>query len=573
MLFSKPSALIPFKIEIRQLFYQRTHVCLWLGVIFFSLFSVLDFTCCIEHFNLFVIYRLVYVVLLLSFINLLRLHLFMPYAPHIMGVVMLLGAFVISLMTVQLNGFYSGYYVGILLMIAGAFSVLPLRAAQVIVAGLSMYVVYFATVIIGTGDISLLHMKYALNNTFFFLSVVGVAAVQSHDELQTILKELSAKRSIQKNRQELVIHTDNLEKTVQQRLAELAESALKFTDLYNNILDLVVLIDRTGVIIKINQQSIVLLGRNPEELMGEKITNFLKDDDNEAGWLDRLSTQLHAGMRVQGVQLFLDDGLNEKTEVEMSANLVHIEDEPQYFQLILRDISERKTMERQLIDSERLIGTSRQAAIFGLARLAECRDVDTGTHLSRIRFYTRILCEELAQRIELKDIITDSFIEDIMHSSVLHDIGKVGIPDFILLKPGKLTAEEFEQMKTHCIIGSETLSAAENFSETITFLHIGQEIARSHHERWDGKGYPDGLSGNDIPIAARIIALADVYDALTSIRVYKPALNHEVSKEMICHESGGQFDPRIVAAFLRREYDFKETRMKLVLQQSEVSLA
>jgi response regulator RpfG family c-di-GMP phosphodiesterase len=188
--------------------------------------------------------------------------------------------------------------------------------------------------------------------------------------------------------------------------------------------------------------------------------------------------------------------------------------------------------------------------------------------LLRIREYTRILAVELAGNPEMRHIITDQFIEDLCLSSVLHDIGKVGIPDDILLKPDQLTAQEYAIMQQHCLYGSNALAAAGRDAGGLNFLQMGQEIALNHHERWDGTGYPNGLVGIEIPLTARITALADVYDALTSSRTYKPAFNHEQARMLIIQESSRQFDPLIVNAFLRREQDFKAARRDLLIRAS-----
>lgn len=554
-----------FHDEIRRLFYQRTLICLWLGVVFVSLFSVLDFICCRDNFTTFLTYRLLLVTFLLTVLSLLRLPAFVTYSPQLMYLALLLGSLTISLMSIPLGGFSSTYYVGILLMIAGGFSVLPLSMSQVIVTGLSMYFVYIVTVWLGTEKMDTNNIVFAVNNSFFFFSIVGVTAVQSLDDLKTQLKALRAKKNLQAIRRELSGHTNNLEHLVQERLAELEESALKFQDLYNNILDLVVLIDNHGIIRKTNRYSLEMLGRNPEELEGTNFEDLIAPGHKDTETVQKVIRHLYHGQATQGIQLKIITASNVVLEVELSGNRLELDEAAIYYQLILRDISTTKSMERKILDSERLIDTSRQAAIFGLARLAECRDHDTGAHLQRMQAYTRVLTEELSKNPYLKHIITEEFIEDIFSSSVLHDIGKVGIPDAILLKPGKMTAEEFELMKRHCIFGSTTLSEAEFGADSFSFLQMGQEIARYHHERWDGKGYPEGLSATDIPLAARIVALADVYDALTSSRTYKPAFNHEEAKEIILQESGGQFDPSIVNAFLRKEQVFKETRMSLLL--------
>src|SRR5690606_33804979 len=146
--------------------------------------------------------------------------------------------------------------------------------------------------------------------------------------------------------------------------------------------------------------------------------------------------------------------------------------------------------------------------------------------------------------------INQTFIDNIFQSSPLHDIGKVGIPDIILLKPGRLTDVEFNMMKHHTVIGAEALEEVARHSESGHFLKMAVEIARSHHERFDGTGYPDGLKGHDIPLAARITAVADVFDALTSIRVYKSAFTPDIARSMMTNDAGKHFDPAIIEAFL-----------------------
>jgi len=554
--------------ETRLLFYQRTLVCLWLAVVFFPLFSLLDYVYCPEHFYRFLLYRLFFVIVLLNFINLLKLPPYKKFAPQLMYTATMLGGFTISLMTVHLGGFPSGYYAGILLIIAGALTVLPLTGVQALFYGISMYVVYVLTLLAGSGIPDRDQLVYAASNSFFFITFVGIAAIQSFDDLHTFFKALRAKENIQQIRTKLAAYTGGLEEAVQQRLAELAETDLKYRDLYDNIMDLVVLIDDEGVIHQFNSNCTDLLGIPPEELHHAEIRDYLQRDRGKTDWLSHVLLQLGGNMPVRGLQLSLIDSAGESLEMELSGSKVEIDDTT-YYQLILRDISATKSMERKLLDAELQVGASRQAAIFGLAKLAECRDDDTGAHLSRIRAYTRILAEELALSSEYKPLISEQFIEDIGHSAVLHDIGKVGIPDAILQKPGKLTHDEYEMMKQHTIFGAEVLAAADQDRASLSFLQLGREIARSHHERWDSLGYPDGLPGQEIPLAARIISLADVYDALTSSRVYKPPFSHEESRAIIVQESGRQFDPIIVSAFLRREEDFKETRMRFLLQQPD----
>lgn len=190
-------------------------------------------------------------------------------------------------------------------------------------------------------------------------------------------------------------------------------------------------------------------------------------------------------------------------------------------------------------------------SIRALAHLAEIRDPETGDHILRTQAYVQVLAKQLQQLPRFKNIITDHYVQLLTKTAPLHDIGKVGIPDNILLKPGKLTDKEWEIMKTHAELGSRAIELAEKDVERpVEFLTLAREIAHWHHERWDGKGYPDGLTKHDIPLSARIMALADVFDALISQRIYKPAFSFHEAKEIIISEKGRHFDPDVADAFL-----------------------
>lgn len=203
---------------------------------------------------------------------------------------------------------------------------------------------------------------------------------------------------------------------------------------------------------------------------------------------------------------------------------------------------------------------SRDLTIFSLAKLAESRDTDTGAHLERIREYCRILSKELTRTSRYGNDIDGDYVQLIYLTSPLHDIGKVGIPDNVLLKPGRLTPDEFSIMKQHTVIGGNTLAAAAKAHPEAKFLSMAKDVAFTHHERFDGKGYPYGLSGSQIPLCGRITAIADVYDALTSKRVYKPEYSHETSRDIILDSRGTQFDPYLVDVFLSCEEQFLQVR-------------
>ncbi|PKM71781.1 MAG: two-component system response regulator [Firmicutes bacterium HGW-Firmicutes-16] len=211
---------------------------------------------------------------------------------------------------------------------------------------------------------------------------------------------------------------------------------------------------------------------------------------------------------------------------------------------------------KQMVDDKvKEISESQMATIFAFAKLAEARDKDTGDHLKRIQLFCRILAEKLSKQPNYKDRIDADFIDNLQQASPLHDIGKVGIRDAVLLKPGKLTKEELEEMKRHTIIGANTLEEVFKKYPCNDFIKIGIEIARYHHEKWDGSGYPEGLSGEKIPLSAQIMALVDVYDALRSKRVYKEAYSSNKAREIIIQESGKHYNPLIIATFLGCEQE------------------
>ncbi len=212
---------------------------------------------------------------------------------------------------------------------------------------------------------------------------------------------------------------------------------------------------------------------------------------------------------------------------------------------------------------------TRDVALFAMAKLAESRDPETGEHLERMRDYARILAQHLAVCSRSRDIVDAEYVRLIYLTSPLHDIGKVGIPDSVLLKPGRLTDREFQIMKTHTTIGADTLDAAVRKYPGVAYLRMAKEIALTHHERFDGNGYPAGLLADEIPLCGRIAALADVYDALTSKRVYKEAFAHDVARAIILEESGSHFDPALVEAFLQNEEQFIAVRQG----QAEMALA
>lgn len=207
---------------------------------------------------------------------------------------------------------------------------------------------------------------------------------------------------------------------------------------------------------------------------------------------------------------------------------------------------------------------TRDVTIHALIGLLEVRNIESSNHTVRTQWMMKKLCEHLKQREQYADILNDEYICELIKTAPLHDIGKVGIPDNILLKPGRLNQDEFEIMKKHTTYGVEALQCGQDLEQTAAFIHTAIDIVGTHHEKYDGSGYPNGLKGENIPLCGRLMALIDVYDALTNKRVYKPAFPHEQALQIIANERGKHFDPELVDAFLEIEQDIKQIASKYV---------
>ena len=360
--------------------------------------------------------------------------------------------------------------------------------------------------------------------------------------------------------------TINQRKRAEQALRESEE---KYRSILETIEEGYYEVDLQGRFSFVNDATSRILGVTKSDLLGLSIRQFLHGDSDEKlfsafrGCLQsgRPVKTLDCEMRQSGSTLFIEASAALRRENGQT---------PIGFRGILRDRTEKRKLEMDLLESYRQLQNARAATILGLAKLAEYRDEGTGTHLERIREYARLLASEMARRAPGGGVIDRRYIDDIYQSSILHDIGKVGIPDAVLLKPGELTAQEFEVIKCHTRFGGDALAAIEAQIEGRSFLQLGKEIAYHHHEKWDGSGYPEGLKGREIPLAARIVAVADVYDALTSKRFYKEAFSHEKARQIIAQLRGSHFDPEVVDAFLGLEDEFNRIREEGLRQESKL---
>jgi PAS domain S-box-containing protein len=367
-------------------------------------------------------------------------------------------------------------------------------------------------------------------------------------------------------------YTQVLEAQVEERTRELADT----NDFLRGILESstgvsIVLTDFEDNVLFWNKGAEKIYGYTAEEMLGSLITRIYTEEDRRrkgAGASFKPRDKEYVTVQKKTLQTS-KDGRRLTISLTLSPMLDASGAARGRLGLGL-DVTEEARLHEELLESYRRIQRIQHSSIFALAKLAESRDGETAHHLVRLQEYCRLLCRNLKTKERFRETLTFRFIDDIVQSSILHDIGKVALQDDILFHQGKFGADEFEQMKKHAEFGGKALEEAAEETGEDSFLSMGRDIAYYHHERWDGKGYPYGLKGEAIPISARITAVADVYDALTSERRYKKAFAHAEAVAVIVAEKSGQFDPAIVEAFLEVESEFRRIRERISGDGAEV---
>ena len=357
---------------------------------------------------------------------------------------------------------------------------------------------------------------------------------------------------------------------LKQLLTERIEELQIFRDAIESTEDGLIILDMEGIIVEVNPGFEKMSGLEKRQILQKHLSVLQEGFLPNLDFLEIQNILTIEGQWEEEIKGTRADG----ETVISSSSFFSIKNETGNvfaYAALIKDVSKLRGVENALIESLENTTLAQEAIIFGLAKLAEFRDRETGFHLERIRGYSRILAEELAKFPNFQKEVNDKFIDTLYRTAPLHDIGKVGIPDHILLKKGELTEEEHEIIKTHTTIGFQTLSSIRQQYGDMDFLNMGMEITYCHHERWDGNGYPRGLKGPEIPLSAKIVAIADVYDALTTSRVYKNAFSHKESLQIMSYEKGKHFAPMLFDVFFSVENQFDNIRKQYSSMSESIS--
>ncbi|MCL2811742.1 MAG: response regulator [Clostridia bacterium] len=297
------------------------------------------------------------------------------------------------------------------------------------------------------------------------------------------------------------------------------------------------------------QPAIVLLDIMMPEMDGHEVLALMRDNPVTERvpvvFITAANATTHEVRGLQeGAQDYIAKPFNQEVVLARVRNLIELN--------LYRQDLEQQVQKR----TDKLMRT-RDNMLEAMANMIECRNLESGQHVKRTSLLTELMVQTMQARGMYADELDTENGRMIIKAVPTHDIGKIGIPDDILLKPGRLSSDEFDVIKTHAALGSDIIHNMLADDDDRAFFHHSYDICRHHHERWDGKGYPDSLAGSDIPLSARLLAIVDVYDALTSPRVYKPAMSHEQAKQIILDGSGTQFDPDMVAVFNDLEQEFE----------------
>lgn len=539
--------------ELQHLHHRRVNLILPAGALLVLLFAFLDYILVPEHFSEFLLYRELLVVIALGLL-IFNLHDRKHNHPLTIGFLFYIAVSIFVIYTIhKIGGVNSPYTVGLILTMTVYTALAPLTAGQTLNACFAVIIFYSITISF-THPLHQPYLTEFLCNAFFMVSFSFIIATQSWANTRARKREYKLRVLENKVARDLHHHAKHLQKEVEKRSKEQVETEKRYRMLFDQIADDAIVITPSGKIIQTNK---TFEQQYLQKTSATEISIYDVTPRRERPALMKLLKQmLRSGESVSGYRTSLIRKDLTITEAEMNASIVQLDKEATTVLLLMRDISTRKELEYMLFTSLEAKKKTESAAIMALAKLSEFRDVSSGHHLERIREYCKILALELSTRSDLNEVMTPTYIEDIFHASILHDIGKVAVPDGLLFSGEPVSERDRDTIRRHTIIGGDVIREMEQESESSGFLGMAKHIAYFHHEQWDGKGYPYGLMAREIPLAARIMFLADNYDDMTAHGEGTTAMIHKAAANAILNGSGTKFDPMVVEAFIARQSDF-----------------
>lgn len=546
--------------ELQNLHHRRVYHIILVGCLMILFFGFLDSVVAPALSREFLLYRII-TLFFGIFLFIANFRDQKQQYPLVIGSIgYLCVALAILVMIYRMGGAASPYFVGLIVTMTIYTALAPLTMVQTLISGFSLITCYAITILLDK-TLAPLQLMELFSNLFFMICFVFIAATQSWTDTAARIHEYRLRRQENETAGELSRHAAILEKEVDKRSKEQAASEKRYRLLFNQIPDDVAVVAPEGLIIQSNDS----FENHYTDKTSDKEKSFfdvipLSERQNTKKFLADIET---SGQPISAFQLSLIRKNGDETQVEINGTLLSRDTATIGILLVIRDISIRKFLEKRLVESLKIKKQTESATILALAKLSEYRDVTPGNHLERIREYCKVLAAELGLQKEFIETVTPSYIQDIYHASVLHDIGKVSIPDNILNKTIPLTNQEKDTIRQHTMVGGDVIKEMEEENRGSGFLSIAKEIAYFHHERWDGKGYPYGLRGEEIPLAARLLALADSYEELTATtNDTKNSFTHEQAVQAIVKKAGLQFDPMIVEAFITRNDELDNIRLK-----------
>lgn len=554
--------LATYQEELRDLHHRRVYHITLIGGLLTILFAILDYIIIPEHFSDFLDYRIAVAVLSIVLLIFNYLDKRQKNSVLIGFTEYLLISFVFLLIIYHLGG-DSPYYVGMIVAMTIYSTLAPLTAVQTILSGLFMVLCYGISIQLSNSSQTAFSPE-VFNNLFFMICFVFIIATQSWAESNARENEFQLRQQELEANEKLSHHVAILEEEVKKRTILQAATEERYRLLFEQIADDVVVLTDDAEIIHYNHsfEEHYLSGTVAKVTSFYQIVTF-QDRKTIKNLLNNVQAT-ERPVRSCTLSLIKSDGSTCQTELNIS--LVARNMENPGILLVIRDISTRQHLEKRLFSSLKLKKQTENAAIMSLAKLSEFRDVTPKNHLERIREFCRVLAIQLSRQKDFIKAISPDFIQDIYHAAILHDIGKVSIPDALWDKRHSLTALEEAKIRSHTIVGGDVIKKMEESGQENSFLSMAKDIAYFHHERWDGNGFPYGLKEDEIPLAARILAVADAYEELTSACAAQDQTCHEKATEVIMKSIGLEFDPRVVEALFLRQEEFKLIRKKFAAE-------